>query len=232
MKVECCNCNAILEFAGDYRDNRFTCSECGAKNASMDIKFEPTIKFECYNCSKILIVDSELAEKETSCSACGMRILVPKATRIVRKYLKQMPKKATKEIDGALIIPFVGAVLMVILAAVVFCFGVRHIFLNGEISHIVLAVYLPYLLSKVLNLVCFNKHFKATPFLMFFGYFADIAMIIFNAKMALKTHQLTNGVIIILSFLVLWKIFWSGYFVFSKRVRDTFGIFSNNKKLS
>ena len=222
MKVECCNCKAILEFAEDYRDNRFVCNECGAKNAAMDIKFEPIIKFECYNCSKILTVDAKLAEQEMPCSACGMKLLIPKSKKRTDNRYKKYFKPKAKEIDGALIIPFVGTLLMVIIAVLLVCFGVRYTIIENQVNYMTLFVYLPYLILTGFSLVAFNKQLKITPILMLVNYFADVIMILVNAKMALMLHELTTSAVVVVATLVLWKIFWLGYFIVSNRVKETF----------
>ncbi|UDQ97365.1 DUF2569 family protein [Lentisphaerota bacterium WC36G] len=225
MKVECQNCKAILEYANDYRENRADCSECGASNDYLHISFGPTIKFECFNCSKALIVPESLAGSDTSCTACGINNLVPKFSSskfVEQSFQKNIMKDKTHGIEGALIVPFVGLVLMAVASAVMVFVGISHSFNAQEVNLMTVFAYLPYCFLIFLTLSSFNGQKKSAVWLTVLCYLFEIKLMLISAIAALGKVGINFIGIAIVSVAILWKVGWVVYFFFSKRVRKTF----------
>ncbi len=219
MKVQCCNCGAVLGSAKDYRDRKFNCPECKTRNAPINIIFEKSIKFECYNCSKHLILGSECAEQTRSCPACGAILTVPKPKRIINK--KNNTKKKKKFVMGVAL----AKVHTFIMATICAVYALIRLYFAMTVSTNYFGLFFVLLTYSCFSFYLFqlliNEKSKA-PLLMQIAYTIDFLLILGYEIM--NNSDIMNSfiplVIIISTF--LWKITWIAYFSLSQRVKEIF----------
>ncbi len=219
MKVQCCNCGAILGSAKDYRDRKFDCPKCKTKNAPINIRFESTIRFECYNCRKRLIFGPEFAEQTLPCPDCGTILTVPKSKRIQKQ--QNSIKKKKKIIVGvafAKILTFLIAIACAIYALVQLYFA-----MNVSVKYF-------WLFFTLLTYSCANFYLfqqlvnekRKAPLLMQVAYAIDF-LIILGYEIMHNSDIMNSFIpIVIIMATFLWKITWIAYFSLSRRVKEIF----------